>query len=97
MADRIVKDREETGRGDDPRTARAGAARDGRIVVDREEARQAGTARDSATGTRHDEPVVETREEARQGETWAPMQWVLIGSVALVVIAFAIIYFAFFG
>ena len=65
--------------------------------MDREEARQAEIARDSATGTPHDEPIVETREEARQGETWAPMQRVLVGSIALVVVAFVIIYFAFFG
>lgn len=95
MSDRIVKDREEAGRGEDPRATRAGATRDGRIVVDREEARQGEIPRDPATEARHDEPIVETREDARQGETWAPMQRVLVGGLVLVVIAFAVIYFAF--
>ena len=99
MSDRIVKDRDEAGPGERPRDTRAGAARDGRIVVDREEARQGRILSDSdpAAEPTHDEPIVETREEARQGETWAPMQRVLFGSLALVVIAFVIIYFAFFG
>ena len=95
MKDRIVEDREEAGRRGDPRDARPGATRDERIVVDREEARQSEVRTDLAAKAGHEEPIVETREEARQGETWAPMQRVLVIGTALVVIAFAIIYFAF--
>ncbi len=52
--------------------------------------------RDSEAETRHEEhPIVETTEEARQGETWAPMQRVLVGGIALVVIAFLVIYLVF--
>lgn len=45
----------------------------------------------------HEHPEVKTPTEARQGEVskGAPMRNVLVISIALIVIAFGIIYFAF--
>ncbi len=42
-----------------------------------------------------DEPVVLPPREARQGARGAPVRNVLFGGIALVVVAFVIIYFAF--
>jgi hypothetical protein len=40
--------------------------------------------------------IEETTTEARQGVTGHNVRYVLIGGITLVVIAFAVIYFAFF-
>jgi hypothetical protein len=42
-----------------------------------------------------DEPVVLPAREARQGTRGGPVRNVLIGGIALVVVAFVVIYFAF--
>jgi hypothetical protein len=48
---------------------------------------------DTAAGP--DEPVVLPAREARQATRGKPVRNVLIGSIALVVVAFVVIYFAF--
>lgn len=96
MNDRIVKKGEDARQGEVVRDPGEPRHEDEEPIVTKgQDARQGEILGRPKDGDRRGEPIAETTEEARQGETWAPMQRVLFGGIALVVIAFAILLLVF--